>query len=157
MISQLSFAKDIPKKFEKNWKEKSVFFGVNQAWEYEKQSTTLLTYFARERFRQFKFDKFNKEQFQKDYLEVRSIGTKFIGIENWTILSIESESIGDKKLLVKIRGNYQKSEKKVLFNEWLLFEDNIYHQVSLIEDIDENVKYVDEDEIKDVFKGVLEI
>ncbi|MGZ3788858.1 MAG: hypothetical protein ACXVLQ_10060 [Bacteriovorax sp.] len=141
----------------KNWAPKSTFFGVNQAWDYLPQEKTLLTFYAREKYRPFDLNNFPREKYQESLEKLRNLGLNFIGISHWKIEKMDVQKLGDQRLLVKIEGTYQREEGPVHFHEWQLFEDHIYNQVGLIEEIKEGHKYVSIDERESVFKEILGI
>lgn len=147
----------IPQKYEKNWSEKSVFFGVNQAWDYKPQQKTIMTFYSREKYRPFDFNQFPTEKY-KDYLtELRNSGLKFIGISNWKISHFQFENIGKDKILIKVKGTYQKESGIVHFNEWQVFDGYLYSQINLIEEETSDFKNVSSNEVDEIFKGVLHL
>lgn len=130
-----SFAlRSLPENLTKDWKEKTVFFGVNKAWDYLKQEHTTLTYLARDEA--FEYEKFNEEKYWQGLIEARKLGLKFAGISNWKINKKSIEKLGPQQLLIKVEGTYSVKRGLVHFIEWQLFSGEEYHQVALLQDKD---------------------
>lgn len=124
--------REIPSQYQKSWKQKTVYFGVNKAWEYLPQEHTTLTYLARDEV--FEYKKFSKDKYFQGLKEAREFGLKFAGISNWTMTKKELTKLDTNKIMIKIRGHYKTKRGLVKFDEWQLFSGEEYHQVTLIED-----------------------
>lgn len=144
----------------KNWKEKSVFFGVNKAWDYLPSPKTILSLIARDEGRKFQYNNFDKK-FEKTYLkelkEARMLGLKLIGVTDWVPEKLLVERLSSEKVLVKVEGHYLKKQEKVYFTEWQLFENHLYRQLSLTEPESESLRRLPSLEKEQVMKGVLEL
>lgn len=128
----LNAKRDIPSELKKSWKEKTVYFGVNKAWDYLPQEHTTLTYLARDEV--FEYEKFSEDKYIEGLKEARTFGLKFAGITDWTINKKELQKIAPNKIVIKLRGHYKTKRGLVHFDEWQLFSGEEYHQVTLIED-----------------------
>lgn len=149
--------RSIPQEYEKNWSPKSVFFGINQAWDYLPQQKKIITFYSREKYRPFDFEQFPTEKY-KDYLtELRNSGLKFIGVTDWKISDFQYEKLAKDKILIKVQGTYQKESGIVHFSEWQVFDGYLYSQINLIEEEVPEFKNVSSKEVEEIFKGVLQL
>lgn len=156
-----SAAYEIDESHAKNWQEKSVFFGVNKAWDYRPSPKTILSLIARDQARKFQYPSFD-EKFEKTYLkelkEARMLGLKFIGVTDWVGEKLLVERLAPERILVKVEGYYLKEkQEKVHFTEWQLFENHLYRQLSLTEPESESLQRVPALEKEQVMKGVFEL
>lgn len=158
-FGQLLYAsgRKIPKIFEKNWTAKSVFFGVNQAWDYVPQKKTIMTFYSREKFKPFELNNFPKEKYHEYLTKMRTLGLKFIGISDWKIKKMKIKKLGKEKILIKVSGTYKKESGLVRFSEWQIFDGYLYSQINLIEEVSPKTKYVTELERDQLFKKVLRL
>lgn len=160
IFSSFASATELSEPFQKNWQKKSVFFGVNQAWDYLPSKKSILSLIARDEYRKFQFNNFD-EAFEKKYLselkEVRMLGLKIIGVTDWVAEKMLTERLGAEKILVKVEGYYLKKDQKVFFVEWQLFAAHLYNQVSLIEPDSPELKRVPLLEREAVMREVLQL
>lgn len=139
-----------------HWKEKSVFFGVNQAWNSERYETALVTLVSRERYRPFQSEDFPEEDYIRQLTELRKIGLEPIGIKNWKVDSLDIEKMSDGKILVKIQGSYDRKSGSVHFHEWQVFDDHLYEQVNLVEEAQASER-IPKEEVQSLLEGVLKL
>lgn len=149
--------RNIPQKFEKNWTPKTVFFGVNQAWDYQHQDKTLITFYSRENYRPFDFKQFPIEKYKDELTDLRNSGLKMIGISDWKIDEFTTEKLNEDKILVKVRGTYKKESGVVSFVEWQVFDGSLYSQINLVQELTPSAHLVSEKETDEIFKGVLQL
>lgn len=152
----LSFLGTSQASLHSHWKEKSVFFGVNQAWESEKYETVLVTLVARERYRPFQNADFPEAKYAEQLTKLREIGLAPIGVKNWKVESLNIEKLSGQKILVKVKGTYERKKGVVHFYEWQVFDEHLYQQVNLVEQADAPEK-IPKKEVKSVLKGALKL
>lgn len=157
LIVPTSIAQVITRKHASHWSEKSVFFGVNQAWDYTPSPRTVLTFIARDEGRKFQYDKFDEKNYLDELKKVRMLALKYIGIKDWVPEKLSVQRQTAQSILVKVEGHYVKESGKVFFTEWQLFEDHLYSQLSLIEPDGPELKRVPTGEKNQVMREILRL
>ena len=151
---EVQAAREIPHHLKKDWQEKTVFFGINKAWDYLKQEHTTLTYVARDEV--FNYKEFSENKYWEGLKKAREVGLKFAGISNWKISKKSVEIVGPSEILIKVEGSYQVKRGLVHFIEWQHFIGEEYHQVAIMEDLKAHSP-VPKKEIPQLFSNILNI
>lgn len=119
------------------WKSLEPQGNVKEAYVHSKYPQVIFTVLVNKE--KFDLKDFSAEKYLAALPDTKEIHHKILGIKAWKITSHEVET-KEELIVVKIRGEYMRADKKVLFEEWHHFQPLQFLQLQLIKNVEDPAK-----------------